>query len=105
MKLTHKSTAIVELVAAVRSRHGDSRLRVVDHWPQDSQTIGFERATTDEALVSVSTKDKPPGRYDIVVDIPDREAAGDPYLGSGRYSDCVIDGVLATIRKYVVQPA
>jgi hypothetical protein len=105
MNLSHKSPAIVELVAAVRSRHGDSRVRVVDHWPDDSQTIGFERASTDGAIVSVSTKDKPAGRYDVSVDIPDQEAAADPYLGSGCYSDCVIDGVLATIRKYVTQAA
>ena len=105
MDLTHKSPAIAELVAAVRSRHGDHRVRVVDYWPDDSTTIGFERPRTEDALVSVTTKDKPVGRYDVSVDVPDREAADDPYLGSGRYTDCLIDGVLATIRKYVIQAA
>ena len=105
MDLTHKSPAIVELVAAVCSRHGDQHVRIVDYWPEDTTTIGFERPKTEDALVSVTTKDKPLGRYDVAVDIPEREAAGDPYLGSGRYSDCVIDGVLATIRKYVIQAA
>jgi hypothetical protein len=105
MNLEPKSPAIAELVAAVRSRYGDARVRIVDYWPDDSHTIGFERTTTDDAMVSVTTKDKPPGRYDVSVDVPDREAADDPYLGSGSYSDCVIDGLLATLRKYLIQAA
>ena len=105
MDLTRKSPAIVELVAAVRSRHGEQRVRVVDYWPDDTTMIGFERPKAQDALVSVTTKDKPPGRYDVAVDIPERGAAEDRYLGSGRYTDCVIDGVLATIRKYVTHAA
>jgi hypothetical protein len=105
MDLTNKSSAILELVAAVRSRHGDQRVRVVDYWPEDSTTIGFERTTTEDAMVSVTTKGKAPGRYDVSVDVPARESADDPYFGSGYYGDCLIDGVLATIRKHVIQAA
>ena len=104
MNLCNKSPAIVELIAAIRSRYPDSRVRIVDYWPEDPHTIGFQRPMDDDGLVSVSTKGKSPGCYDVFVDIPDEEARSDPYLGSGSYSDCVIDGVLATIRKYVVRP-
>src|SRR5262245_49016743 len=104
MNLANKSPAIGELIAAIRSRHPESRVRIVDYWPEDPHTIGFQRPMHDDALVSVSTKDKSPGSYDVFVDIPDKEAANDPYLGSGSYSDCVFDGVLATIQKYAVRP-
>lgn len=102
MDLHSKVQAIVDLVAAVRSRHGDQRVRILDYWPQDAFIIGFERVESDDVLVSVSTKAKPSGLYDVTVDVPDREAANDPYLDSGSFCDCVIDGVLAVIRKYVV---
>ena len=103
MDLSHKNPAISELVAAVRSRHGDRRVRIVDYWPDLPGTIGFERVNSEEAMVAVTANDAVAGRFNISVDIPNREAAADRYLGSGAYENCVIDGVLATIRKCIAE--
>ncbi len=101
MDLSHKTPAISELVAVVRARYGDRRVRVVDYWPDLPDTIGFERLSSEESMVAVTASDTTAGRFAITVDIPGREAAADPYLGSGNYENCVIDGVLAMIRKYI----
>ena len=91
-----KDASVVAVVDQLRSRFGADALLVVDHWEADRCAIGLSRPDEPERLVYVCTFGKPPGRYDVSLELPPARGDDFPYTPAGDRSDLDF-GELATV--------
>ena len=100
-----KEAAIIEAVEQLRSRLGAHAFIVADHWEADPHAIGLASPAEPGRLVYIATLGKPPGRYDVSLELPPARGSTLPYTPAGERADLDVDGLASAVRDHLRVPA
>ncbi|MFL5540244.1 MAG: hypothetical protein ACJ8J0_14740 [Longimicrobiaceae bacterium] len=100
-----KDASITGVVAQLGARLGDGAFVVTDHWEADRCAIGLSAPGDPGRLVYISTSGKPPGRYDVSLELPAAPGADLPYQPAGDRSDLDVETLTSVVGRHLVRRA
>ena len=95
-----KDASITRVVAQLGARLGDGAFVVVDHWEADRCAIGLSAPGDPGRLVYIRTLGKPPGRYDVSLELPAAPGADLPYHPAGDLSDLDFETLASVVGRH-----